>query len=134
MCLLITSRNCLCAGPYTSQGSGPACANGELYGLSRRLLQTIGRLIDNAVSVWAQMLNGNITSSAHVLLICRTQAYIAFYLKSPVHTMWKLKYVILAPCVLFHCKSDFCLLISTFRVQAKKLSVYVGRSRRFGYV
>ena len=93
MCLLITSRNCLCAGPYTSQGSGPACANGELYGLSGGLLQTIGRLIDNAVSVWAQMLNGNITSSAHVLLICRTQAYIAFYLKAPAHTEWQISYV-----------------------------------------
>merc|ERR1712032_111720 len=62
---------------YLAQGYGPACANGELYGLSRRLIQTIGGLIDNA-------------------------AYIAFYLKSPVHTMWKLKqknypYMLVAP-------------------------------------
>merc|ERR1712032_1134999 len=33
-------------GPYWAEGYGPACANGELYGFSRPLLQLIRPLIE----------------------------------------------------------------------------------------
>ena len=43
------TNNVTFADAYTGEGRGPACTNGELYGLSQPLLQLIAPLIETPV-------------------------------------------------------------------------------------